>query len=432
MTTAPPRDEPPRDEYLRAALRHAPDHALTPPSGVNQAILAAARQVHRPRPAVEATPAARAAAPARSVPRRSRPWHEQLQWLLSPRWAGGLASVLVGALVIGLWLDEEVPAPTAPREEDVASRASQREAATPAASMAPPPTAATDSATAASEPALGKVLADVRSSPASVTAEPASAPPPESRANADTPKAPPERDAGLAAQALRRDGPGERVTPPQPQQRAAQAPDTTSTPGARDAAQEAASTPPSPAPAPMAPPQLERQAAARASAGGGVNAGRPESRSPDAADTKSATGATAPTPESALRFRAEALERPAAVAAAASAASPALTTWRRATNESAARSAIWTWQPGADASPRSFDADGQSWLLRVVQTARGRWVDVAESSDGGAALEVRWWRDDQPHARLRIETQGLRWIEPSGRVRYAALGPAALERLRGF
>ena len=130
---------------------------------------------------------------------------------------------------------------------------------------------------------------------------------------------------------------------------------------------------------------------------------------------------------------AERAERPPAqLAAAASAASPALTTWRRATRESATRSAIWTWQPGTAPTPRSFDADGQAWLLRVVQTARGRWVDVASDSDGAAALEVRWWRDDQPHARLRIEANGLRWIEPSGRIRYAALDAKAIERLREF
>jgi hypothetical protein len=112
------------------------------------------------------------------------------------------------------------------------------------------------------------------------------------------------------------------------------------------------------------------------------------------------------------------------------AASPALTLLRRIRAESTAQSARWTWQaPGATAR-RPVDADGQAWLLRLVQAARGRWVDVAVPSDPGPATEVRWWRDGQLYARLRIEAGGLRWLEPSGRIRFAPLDPQALEPLR--
>ena len=47
-----------------------------------------------------------------------------------------------------------------------------------------------------------------------------------------------------------------------------------------------------------------------------------------------------------------------------------------------------------------------------------------------SALEVRWWRDDWPQATLRIEADGLRWIEHDGRIRHAPLDPASLQRLR--
>ena len=135
-------------------------------------------------------------------------------------------------------------------------------------------------------------------------------------------------------------------------------------------------------------------------------------------------------PERAPQPKAE--PAPAAEGAAPAAASPALTLLRRIRAESAVPSAQWTWQPPGAAAPRPVDADGEAWLLRLVQTARGRWVDVAVPSDAGGATEVRWWRDGEPHARLRIETGGLRWLETSGRIRFAALEPHALERLRSY
>jgi len=140
--------------------------------------------------------------------------------------------------------------------------------------------------------------------------------------------------------------------------------------------------------------------------------------------------------------RAEAADRRAAEAASAGArereataqgtpaASPALTLLRRARAEIEAGSARWTWQPPTATSMQPFDDAGQAWLVRVVQAARGRWVDVADRGAALAADEVRWWRDGWPHATLRIEAEGLRWLEPNGRVRYAPLDAAALQALR--
>jgi hypothetical protein len=109
-----------------------------------------------------------------------------------------------------------------------------------------------------------------------------------------------------------------------------------------------------------------------------------------------------------------------------------LTLLRRARAETTAGTARWIWQPPGAPAPMLFDDAAQAWLLRVVQSARGRWVDVADPGGPGAAFEVRWWRDGQPHARLRIETAGLRWIEPSARIRYAPLEPPVLADLRRF
>jgi hypothetical protein len=173
--------------------------------------------------------------------------------------------------------------------------------------------------------------------------------------------------------------------------------------------------------------------------GGGVEPARPAStarlRAERAADELKPdrlgkTAAAGDPPERAPLPKA--VPAPAAESAAPAAASPALTLLRRIRAESAVPSAQWTWQPPGAAAPRPVDADGEAWLLRLVQTARRRWVDVAVPSDAGGATEVRWWRDGEPHARLRIEAGGLRWLETSGRIRFAALEPHALERLRSY
>ncbi len=92
----------------------------------------------------------------------------------------------------------------------------------------------------------------------------------------------------------------------------------------------------------------------------------------------------------------------------------------------------WTWIPPGNAVMVPFDAAARAWLSRVVQAARGRWVEVGERGESLDALEVRWWRDGWPHATLRIEAGGLRWIEPGGRIRYAPLDAATLQQLRSF
>jgi hypothetical protein len=154
-------------------------------------------------------------------------------------------------------------------------------------------------------------------------------------------------------------------------------------------------------------------------------------RAPGASGPVAAAGRVgALTTPSAAAGRVDAATMPSAAADAPAAASPALALLRRARAETEARSAIWTWRPEPGASARSFDADAQAWLQRLVYAARGRWADVAERSDNNGADELRWWRNDEPVALLRIEAQGLRWIEPSSRIRFAPMTADELERLR--
>ncbi|HEY6352964.1 MAG TPA: hypothetical protein VIY30_00615, partial [Burkholderiaceae bacterium] len=127
------------DAHLRAALRHAPDHALSPPSGLSQTILAAARQAHQPARPTAAPPPVRMR--AAGSPGLSR-W---LQRLFAPRWAGAWAAGLVAALGLGLWLDLEMQ-PVLERTDTVAMGSVPPP--TPASSeVAPAPNRTGDAAT---------------------------------------------------------------------------------------------------------------------------------------------------------------------------------------------------------------------------------------------------------------------------------------------
>jgi len=376
------------DAHLRAALRHAPDHALSPPSRLSQSILAAARLAHRP-PRATVAPA-----PVRMRAAGHRPVDDWLRRLFAPRWAGAWAAGLVAALGLGLWFDLELqPVVDRPSEPSVRSEAPAKQA-TPEAARAPAPGV---------DGSVGEAHAAALSKSAPTTAAPA----PDDSPSMDT--------ARIAA--ARRDG--ERAT-------------THRSEGVAG--------------------ETERRAAKVAPSGGRVRqeAATPPLATPPAATT--GTPALEPTPEArppapALAMKEESRMRqtdpqPAAPVAPESrsavvdpappAASPALTLLRRARADLAAGSARWTWAVPGSPVMAPFDDAAQAWLARVVEAARGRWADVGERGESLDALEVRWWRDGQPHATLRIEADGLRWIEPSGRIRYAPLEAGALQRLRSF
>jgi hypothetical protein len=80
-----------RDAHLLAALRHAPDASLEPPSSVSTRILAQAYASTQGRGGAAARPGG--------------PWRERLQRLFAPRapWAAAFGTLAVATLVGVLW-----------------------------------------------------------------------------------------------------------------------------------------------------------------------------------------------------------------------------------------------------------------------------------------------------------------------------------------
>lgn len=127
MTT--PHDEPPRDAWLREALRHAPDADAAPSPELSAAILRQARDAVK----VAARPAA-----------ASHPLLQLWSWLARPPVAAGFATVMVATLVGVMWWDKPLDE-TLPRSEPPAATVAQSSAPAPApapASIATPLAAA--------------------------------------------------------------------------------------------------------------------------------------------------------------------------------------------------------------------------------------------------------------------------------------------------
>ena len=134
-------NDPERDAWLREALRHAPDSGATPPSLLDDAILAKAR-------AAAARPAA-ASGPREAARRASaNPLLALWDWLARPAVAAGFASVMAATLVGVMWWDRPMDdtiarAPAvdrieAPRAAAPTTRAAIEPAATGAAAAPPP------------------------------------------------------------------------------------------------------------------------------------------------------------------------------------------------------------------------------------------------------------------------------------------------------
>jgi hypothetical protein len=398
------------DPHLRAALRHAPDHALSPPSGLSQTILAAARQAHQPVRPTAAPP------PVRTRAAGSRAFRRWLQRLFAPRWAGAWAVGLVAALGLGLWLDLETQ-PVLERTDTVAM------------GSVPPPTAASSEVAPAPMSGDASAADDARLAAKSEQV----APPALARATqhpaatATTPSA-----AAPAAQARVAEQVGERrkdAVASTTEQGAAAAPPP-SEPAAR---QEVAAAAPTAQDAIVAAAPANSQHAGRVAAQSEAPAASPPAASsPARAEARANDQPPAPGAMAPRAVPAERSANTAELGEAVAAASPALTLLRRARAELASGAARWAWATPGAATMTPLDDAAQAWLSRVVQAAAGRWVEVNQRGESLEALEVRWWRDGWPHATLRIEAEGLRWIEPSGRVRYAPLDAATLQRLRSF
>ena len=211
--STPEDDKVPRDDWLRQALRHAPDADAAPSHKVDESILrmgraAVAPRVERP---VHATPAPLPA---------SGGWAEGLAalwaWLARPPVAAGFAGVMVATLVGVMWWGRSPEEMRPPQEVPVAAAPSTptERAAEPAA---PPPAPATlpeaarkgaeasrmAAATPAPEaPARKLAAAPPPKAEAPVVAAPPPAPAP-APAPAAMPAAPPAQNAATADMASR-------------------------------------------------------------------------------------------------------------------------------------------------------------------------------------------------------------------------------------
>ncbi|HEU5293705.1 MAG TPA: hypothetical protein VFU71_02845 [Burkholderiaceae bacterium] len=415
-------DDLTHDAHLRAALRHAPDHALSPPAGVSRAILAAAWQAHRPARPI-------AAPPPRMRPAGRTPFAVWLQRLTSPRWAGVLASSLVAALGLGLWLDLATE-PVVQRPDGRATTAtpppaSNTEAETATGAGAPSEaTAANETRDATS--ANGSTAASrgaVKSAPgetALVAAAPATAARPADRAA-------PRRDDHESVASQRPAADGRSVTEPAARQEKRATPHLEQARVRGDQAADAVAEARAPAAQPAAPLAEAATAAAPADAKAPTS-GPGETRAAAAAPQSGPP--TVPTP-GATELRAALAPQGARKLeiSEAATASPAVTLLQRVRAETAAGSARWTWAAPGSAMMAPFDDAAQAWLQRVAQAARGRWSEVSDRGETHDAIEARWWRDGWPHATLRIEADGLRWIEAAG-IRHAPLDATTVQRLR--
>ncbi|MGK6305678.1 hypothetical protein [Variovorax sp. DT-64] len=122
-----------RDEALRRALLHAPDHTVTPNWRLRKAILDHAHEAVMPFAAPEA-------------PEPVRPWWQRLLGIGGGKdggsrmpWNAAFATVLVGVLIAVLWQREPVPGARPDGEALVRAPAQRSEA--PPAPASPPPAA---------------------------------------------------------------------------------------------------------------------------------------------------------------------------------------------------------------------------------------------------------------------------------------------------
>jgi outer membrane biosynthesis protein TonB len=180
MTSTPGNGGPDaeRDAHLLAALRHAPDAALEPPTSLSTRILA------------HASAATRGGASSASRPWRTTLASRLAQWL-APRapWAAAFGTIAAATLVGVLWSGRHPPAedgvPQSSAPNDVAATLAERAVPNPSAptpSAPTPPAAAPTPKTAdAPAPAITR-----KATPAPAVAPPA---PPEQRARRASPEA---------------------------------------------------------------------------------------------------------------------------------------------------------------------------------------------------------------------------------------------------
>lgn len=357
-----------RDAHLRRALRHAPDADLAPPPALRDLILR------------EAQAKAREGAPRAAAAGRKTPLQALWDWIGQPRFAGGLAAVMVIGFAGLLW--RERPVETAlPSREAVQAPAAVAPAARPAPEAAPSPSPATPTApaapitspTAAAKPAPKASVR--REAPATDRAQP----PPAAPAPAPAPA-----PARVVAE-----------PPPQAEARASVAPTDAAPERTLEAKKERQE------------PRQESLARQRS----------------DYASGSAAKAAAAPAPLS--------LSIASPAPGGDAAGPPAIATLRQAI---AAEPTRWYWQrPGGPSHP--FDNAISAWLGRLEAVSRGRWQTV----DAGAAVptlpspeaELQLLRNGDVSQRLRIGDDAVSWQRGDhGDLLRAPLDAATLAALR--
>ena len=401
------------DDRLRAALQHAPDHAVGPPPAIAAAIrnAAHARRPPAPTPSLVLKTARRLWGAAKAT------WQE----LGAPRpvWAGGAAAVMVSVVTINMWIDEPVPAavvtsiesPRRPLPVGTTSNDATASSASTAAATVPESTNEKRSpiASPAATPNSTASPQDVLAPKAAATARQGSS---EAPTSATVAIGKPGVDSRPAVTLP--------VLPSAPVSEPVTASSTaTPTPLTRESPMPATSPPQAPPPAPAA--------AAPA------NPGTPPTPAPRA-DTEPSKPQAAPpeTPrtrdEAPIRLRS--ITRPGETIGSLSSGMQA-----GEANVVATPSLLGMWLRAATRDgddPRWPLAAYQRRALLTLQAAPGlRWHAQPRPAPAPIAgsRDLNFAGENGVAAVLRIEPSGVRWIEHDGRHWFASLDSATAQSL---
>lgn len=399
-----PHDEPERDAWLSAALRHAPDASAAPPAALSETILRQARNaVKTPQPAAPAHPLMRL-------------W----SWLARPQIAGSFATVMVAVLVGMIWWDKplqdtlpraEAPAASPATSPSTAPAAAPTSAAPDATTSAAPTGSTTEAAAAAPKADASRdTVPEARRVAAPTASTDKPAPPPAARAELQKKAAPPaERDA------------------------------------VRDAVRGGAPAQPAPTPFPDAAPAAEKRRESNAAAQQRSEAPAADAmrdRAGDAATPAPARAAPAPAPAPAIAAApppptpfSEPASPEASLPRAVSKAAAASGSLRSSLREDSERSITptidqperWTWQRGAAVQPMTPAL--QAWLAQLDRAAR--WQASTSAPPTAAADDVlRLWRDGALRATIQIGSDSVWLIRPGLPPQSAPLSADAAAALR--
>jgi hypothetical protein len=367
----PADDGVPHDDWLRAALRHAPDAQAAPPPAVSDAILRAAR--------AEAGAGTAAPAPRGSILQALR---DAWDWLARPPVAAGFATVMLATLITLMWRDRPLEDSLPPREGPPLAQAPGPSAAPAPAPQGAPP------AEVARAPATPAPAAKAMPRPA-----PAIAPREEDlqrRAEAQRDQVLREREATTAAKS-------------QEVERRARA-DTDSAVASTTAPAGAAARP-----APVAPSVV------------------PPAAPPATADAAKAMGESAPPERRSATLAAPSSAAPQAQGFARREAAAPLGMLRTTIATEPER---WSWQrDGGTTTPMNTPV--MQWVQRVGETARGRWAAPEGPAEVGAApaATLVLLRDGRPHTTLRLGAGAIE-VDGTGPRLRAGLPAAEATALR--